>query len=376
MFIFAEKSFIMKSSPIIQTALVLIALLCGGKAFAQIQTFEWQDQQREYLVRTPAQSEGDIPVLYFLHGLGDNITRLDNEFHFQQISDQLGWAIVIPQALNEGYGTMWNAGLTASTTNDSGFLMALLDSLAEPCQINLDSVFFTGFSMGGFMTHRMAIEHGDRIAGCAPVSGLITSYMANHTAVAPVRMLHIHGTNDPVVGYDGGSQYFGYQLGLSVDNILNYWKNANGCTGEPTIDTLPDLHNDGLRFVRYTYNCGTDLQHLKVIGGNHTWYQGEEQYDVSYLTEIIRFFKGTNDTTDVDDGQGHHSLTAYPNPTSGMLNIEIGATTRVEVIDLQGRTVASWTLAPGLHPIDLSHLTRGVYFLKTGDGAKQKLLLL
>ena len=64
---------------------------------------------------------------------------------------------------------------------------------------------------GGFMSHRMAIEHGDRI-----------------NAAAPVRILDIHGTTDPVVGYDGGSDYFGYQLGLSVENILNYWINANG----------------------------------------------------------------------------------------------------------------------------------------------------
>ena len=132
--------------------LSLLLTMAGSNAFAQIQTFEWQDVQRQYLVRTPAEYDNTVPVLFFLHGLGDNITRLDNEFHFQQISEQLGWVIVVPQALNEGYGTMWNAGMTASTTNDSGFLMALLDSLAEPYRINLDSVFFTGFSMGGFMT--------------------------------------------------------------------------------------------------------------------------------------------------------------------------------------------------------------------------------
>lgn len=348
--------------------------LSGSKAFAQIQHFEWQNVQREYLVRTPAQQEGAIPVMYFLHGLGDNITRLDNEYHFQQIADELGWAIVVPQALNEGYGTMWNAGLTASTTNDSGFLMALLDALAEPCQINLDSVFFTGFSMGGFMTHRMAIEHGDRIAACAPVSGLITSYMANHTAVAPVRMLHIHGTADPVVGYDGGSQYFGYQLGLSVENILRYWKNANGCDGEPQVDTLPDLQNDGLRFVRYTYDCGTDLQHIKVIGGNHTWYDDENRYDIRYFTEIVKFFKGTGTTTQVADKPEYTSLRIYPNPISGPFVIETDEAVAAKVMDLQGRTVATISLSQGINSLDLGDLSDGVYFIKTEHGAVGKIL--
>lgn len=365
----------MNTSRFAKIVLLLVTLLFGSSGYAQIQTFEWQNVQRQYLVRTPAQYEGNIPVVYFLHGLGDNITRLDNEFHFQQIADQIGWAIVVPQALNEGYGTMWNAGLTASTTNDSGFLMALLDSLAEPYRFDLDSVFFTGFSMGGFMTHRMAIEHGDRIAACAPVSGLITTYMANHTAVAPVRMLHIHGTADPVVGYDGGSQYFGYQLGLSVENILNYWKDANGCTDEPTIDTLPDLHNDGLRFVRYTYDCGTDLQHIKVIGGDHSWYHNNSQYDISYFDEIIQFFKGNGTTTNVDDHQDIGSLKLYPNPTSGQCHIEVSESTSVEIIDLQGRIVAKQHLDQGSNLLDLSHLTPGMYLLKTENATKQKLLL-
>ena len=205
-----------------QMILLAMLLILTGTIHAQIQHFEWQNIQREYLVKIPIEHDETMPIMYFLHGLGDNITRLDNEFHFQQIADEFGWMMVVPQALNEGYGTMWNAYLTYSTTDDSGFLMALLDSLSVQYPVNQDSVFFTGFSMGGFMTHRMAIEHGDRITACAPVSGLITNPMSHFTAVAPVRMLHIHGTSDPVVGYDGNSEYFGYNLGLGVDEILDY----------------------------------------------------------------------------------------------------------------------------------------------------------
>lgn len=365
----------MNSALFRKTVFLLLLFFWGGRAFSQIQTFEWQNVQRHYLVRTPAQYEGNIPVLFFLHGLGNSITRVDNKFHFQQIADHIGWAIVVPQALNEGHGASWNAGLFGSTANDSDFLMALLDALAEPYRFNLDSVFFTGFSMGGFMTHRMAIEHGDRIAACAPVSGLISSSMADHTAVAPVRMLHIHGTADPKVGYDGGSEYYGYQLGLSVDNVLNYWKNANGCTGEPIIDTFPDRHNDGLRFVRYTYNSGTDLQHIKVIGGNHTWYKNANKFDISYFDEIIQFFKGKRTAINVDDHQDVGSLKVYPNPSEGQFHIEVSEPTMVEVIDLQGCVVAQQLMHEGSNLIDLSRLAPGLYLIKTGNGERQKVLL-
>ena len=290
----------MKIGNLLKITLLAIFFL-GGKGFAQIQNFEWQGVQREYLVKTPENTES-MPVMFFLHGLGDNITRLDNEFHFQQIADEFKWMVVVPQALNEGYGTMWNAGMSSSTTNDHGFLMALLDSLAVEYPVNHDSVFFTGFSMGGFMSHCMAIRHGDRINAAAPVSGLISSPYANMTPVAPVRMLHIHGTTDPVVGYDGGSQYFGYQLGLSVENILNYWKNANNCTGEPVIDSLPDTHNDGMRFVSYTWSGDKELRHLKVIGGNHDFFHNANQYDVDYIHYVHDFFTGKLDNPGGETG--------------------------------------------------------------------------
>ena len=73
-----------------------------GSLSAQIQHFTWQGVEREYLVRTPANHDGSLPVLFFLHGLGDNITSCDQEFHFGQIAEEFGWAIVIPQARNQG----------------------------------------------------------------------------------------------------------------------------------------------------------------------------------------------------------------------------------------------------------------------------------
>lgn len=352
--------------------ITFLTIFFSINCFAQIQNFEWQNVQREYLVRTPENYES-LPVMFYLHGLGDNITRLDNEFHFQQIADNYNWMIVIPQALNEGYGSMWNAGLTASTTNDSGFLMALLDSLAVQYPVNQDSIFFTGFSMGGFMSHRMAIEHGDRINAAAPVSGLITTYMANHTAVAPVRILDIHGTTDPVVGYDGGSEYFGYQLGLSVENILNYWINANSCTNEPVIDTLPDTQNDGLRFVEYVYPGTKELRHLKVIGGDHSWYRNANQHDIDYMEYIHDFFTGKLSYDKVDNPTTG-SLNVYPNPTSGQIKIELSSPTTIEVIDSQGRTVLQQQTDSCFVIIDMKGAQSGIYFVKA-NGVTEKIVI-
>lgn len=358
----------------ILTLSILLTTLCSFNLSAQIQHFTWQSRDREYIIRMPAEHEGSVPVMFFLHGLGDNITRCDQEFNFSQLANYYGWAIVTPQAINEGYGAMWNAALMSSNIDDSGFLMALLDSLIVQYQLDPDSVFFTGFSMGGFMTHRMAIEHGDRITACAPVSGLITNTMAAQTPVAPVRMLHIHGTSDNVVGYNGNSTTFSMALGLGVDDILLYWQNANNCGGEPLIDTLPDLKNDGLRFIHYTYNCDKDLQLLKVVGGTHSWYHSASQYDVGYKDVIYNFFKGNGIYTGFNNLE-MKQFRLWPNPTSGPVFIEADKYMTVTVIDAQGRVVAQHELQPGTSQLDLQHLPDGVYFVKEDNGAVTKVVV-
>ena len=362
---------------------VLLITILFGNLSAQIQHFTWQGLQRDYLVRTPANHDGTLPVLFFLHGLGDNITNCNQEFNFGQLAEEFGWAIVVPQARNLGMGNMWNVGMTNSDVDDAGFLMALLDSLTVQYQLDPDSVFFTGFSMGGFMTHRMAIEHGDRITACAPVSGLIYTAQASLTPVAPVRMLHIHGTNDNVVGYNGYSSAFGMNLGLGVDAILDYWQNANGCSGEPAIDTLPDLKNDGLRFIRYTYNCGTDLQFLKVVGGTHTWYDNINRYDVDYKDIIYEFFTGHNTPSSVlsrKTGQ----LQVWPNPTNGSLNILFtnhnSPVNEIKVYDVFGKLMNVVVETNNYSPlqtvqIDLSRYSDGVYFVQAGNGAVTKVVV-
>lgn len=282
---------------------LFLSVCFSTTAQAQVQTFSWEGRDREYIVHEPTTCANPTsrPVLFFLHGLGDNIQRLEREFDFAGIANNWGWVVVMPQATDPssifgfdvGIGNMWNADLLPIfRVDDAGFLMALLDHLTPTCHINPDSVFFTGFSMGGFMTHRMAIEHGDRITAAVPFSGLITTALADKEPVVPVRILIVHGTSDNVVCYDGSTKTFPLpQLGISVEEGIQYWCKANHCNPEPAYEELPDFQDDGLLFERYTYGGGeAEVQHLKVIGGTHTWYDDTNKYDLSYVDELHDFF--------------------------------------------------------------------------------------
>ena len=80
----------MKANNIFKISTLSFLMVLCLPLFSQIQTFEWQGVQRQYLVRSPQHTDkSTTPVLYFLDGWTDNITHVDNEFHFQQIAE---WA--------------------------------------------------------------------------------------------------------------------------------------------------------------------------------------------------------------------------------------------------------------------------------------------
>lgn len=340
---------------------------------AQTRTFLWQNSQRQYLLFEPSGYTGARPVMYFLHGLGDNITRCNNEMHFANLAERFGWVIVVPQAPSVSGITMWNAGL-GGTADDAGFLLALLDTLAANGLANPDSVFFTGFSMGGFMTHRMAIEHGDRITACAPVSGLISHAFANHVPTGPVRMMHIHGTTDDVVGWNGGSSYFG-NIGISVDSLVRFWTGWNNCGTDPTVDTLPDRINDGLRFVRHTYSGEAEFQLLKVIGGTHTWYLDTSRHDIDYFEEIHKFFLGGRAPLACSEpAEARRRLEVWPNPAAGFVTVSTPESTTLTLYDSNGRTVMRKRATPVTTRIDLKDKHKGLYILVNDTGEACKIM--
>ena len=354
--------------------LLAVAVLSVMPSNAQIRTFTWQNTQRQYMLFEPSDRDGALPVMYFLHGLGDNITRCNQEMHFGNLAERYGWVIVVPQATSVSGYTMWNAGLGGSA-DDAGFLMALLDTLIADGKVNADSVFFTGFSMGGFMTHRMAIEHGDRITACAPVSGLIAFAFADDVPVAPVRMMHIHGTSDDVVGWNGGSSYFG-TIGISVDSIVSFWTDWNVCDDTPSIDTLPDRVNDGLRFIRYTYSGGdAEFRLLKVVGGSHNWYLDTTAHDIDYFDEIYKFFTGGGSSLGfIDHEEDSPCFDVWPNPAAGYFYVQSSEPVSLTMYDSMGRSVMRSDLGTGINRIDLHEMSNGLFFLMDNNGATRKIL--
>lgn len=71
----------------------------------------------------------------------------------------------------------------------------------------------------------------------------------------------------------------------------------------------------------------------------------------------------------------HESYTLSPNPTSGQLYIKgLKASVEVFILSLQGAEVLRATAYPE-QPLSLGHLPKGIYLLRTADGATLRLML-
>ena len=369
------------------------------------QTFQWQGEDREYYIYVPESYDGDndqLPVLVFLHGFDGGIDSYNSSINFQQAADQFHWMIVLPQAMTAHYdiggfismpiGSTWNSGIEMtimgnpfvpnSDVDDAGFLLALVDELGTSYTLDSDSLFFTGFSMGAFMTHRMAIEHPDRINAVAAASGLIPLCYAESTPSEHISVLHIHGTNDNTINPDGTASPIPgmgqMTLGLSVDATIDFWRTANQCDMDVVTNTYADTENDGMSFSISTYKNSTDntrVALLTVDGGEHKWY--EEGHDVQYLNVIHDFFTNHNSYifTGIDESSSSPELSIYPNPAYNTITVESPSNTQLFIHSADGRVIATKPLSGGNNLIDISSYSAGLYLFRTIDGQSSSLII-
>ena len=380
--------------------LFFLAIMAFALNAQTTKTITWDGQERQYLEYVPTSySEAEAaPVLFMLHGMGDDINNFFQATQIRNVAEEQGWIIICPQALDftyaipglgsQDFGTCWNVGSTVSVSfemygfplnfdvtvnenvDDEGFLMAALEATKAEYNIDQDKVFFAGFSLGGFMSHRMAIQHGDIINSIAAVSGVIGNDLTTLTPVDNVNVLQFFGTNDEMITYDDAMislQTLGYyNLGMPVEETVEYWRAFNQCDEAPIVEQYPDTHNDGLTFEMYRYLNGNNdsrVAFIKVYNGIHTWYSGYN-HDIDYNTEIVNFFNNTTDVNSVEEATSN-TLTVYPNPANDFINVD----KTVKIYDLCGKLVMK-----GSGKIDVSTVSEGMYFVKSENDCSKLII--
>lgn len=172
---------------------------------------------RRWLLRRPSTPPpGPRPLVLMFHGAGATADIASRQSGWDAVADREGFWVAYPegtardpaappafrlnpQAWNDGSGR----GHTARrNTDDLGFVVALLDRLAEELPVDAARVYATGFSNGASFAFRLGAEHPARIAAVAAVAG--HCWVAPGRLDPPVSLLYLVGDADPLNPLEGG----------------------------------------------------------------------------------------------------------------------------------------------------------------------------
>lgn len=266
--------------------LFLLLLLLPGLGLAQDNrlktlTFEHDGLERRYLAYVPrdvALLPGPRPLVMVLHGGGGTARQIarGTRNRFEQLADIHGFYVVYPDAIDKSWDT--GGGVVSEAMeqrrDDLGFLEAVIERMAAAHPIDRSRVFATGISRGGQASFLLACR-SEKVRAIAPVAMVLPSHLAQRChAGAPVGMMLIMGTEDPLVPIDGGRIRIFRQIRDQVDSdwrTLATFLRRNGCSGPPDMAVI-DRVEDGTSIERSIWPCQrAPVAYYKIIGGGHTW---------------------------------------------------------------------------------------------------------
>ena len=354
--------------------LLLFATVSFTFAQAQsntVETIQHGGMTREYRLYVPAMYDGTeaVPLVFNLHGYTSNAQQQELYGNFTAIADTANFIIVHPEGTVDGSGQQWWNAFDAFTPDDVGFVSAMIDELDQNYNIDLNCVYSTGMSNGGFMSFELACSLGNRIAAVASVTGAMPVGKFNScNAPKPTPIMQIHGTNDATVPYAGNTTM------EPIEDIVDFWVAQTNCDPTPVVTNMPDIDmSDGSTAEHYLYTGGdqnTTVEHYKIINGEHTWPGapidiGVTNHDIDASVEIWRFFRQykLDNLASVEEEDSKDVFKLYPNPSEGTVHMEFGESVNsFVVVDALGREVLKKQDIQPKETIEISQ--KGVYFIQ------------
>jgi len=250
------------------------ALLDGERAYAVYLPPDYESSSRSY------------PVLYLLHGSGDDQTgwvQFGEVLHIADRAIEDGSAtpmvIVMPDANTGRRG--YSNNIKGTWLYEDFFFKELVPHVEKTFRIKSEKQYraIAGLSMGGGGTFRYALHHPEMFSSACPLS-------------ASIRPLKLEDTRGSLTGFGAADT-----AGISDAQVEAYYKRQSVLY---MVDTMPDTLRNA---VRWYIDCGDKdglsegnclvhiaMQHrgipheFRIREGAHTW-----TYWRASLPEVLRF---------------------------------------------------------------------------------------
>jgi polyhydroxybutyrate depolymerase len=254
--------------------LVLVVAGCTGRdGSLPVGRSHHELSGRTYGVYRPASlPSGPAPLVIVLHGAVGTGAQAEQSYGWDAEADRGGFVAAFP----DGVGRTWDASpdccgkAAADHVDDVGFLTRLVTAVSALVPVDPRRVFLTGISNGALMAYRVACST-QVFAAIAPVSGtMINACPSPH----PISILHIHGTADRTIPYDGGpgrrdnggTGRLPVKIdGPAVPDLIARWRTVDGCPA-PVVSKAGPVTTS-------VAHCpsGRVVELITIAGAGHQW---------------------------------------------------------------------------------------------------------
>ncbi|SEP99564.1 polyhydroxybutyrate depolymerase [Thalassovita taeanensis] len=284
----------------------VLALLLPVQASAELQQHRIMVDglARHFLLYTPktAPVSHTMPLVVVLHGAGGTGQQImkNTRGRFNDLAERHGFLVAYPDATNK----VWDIGegsVTARTRtqqDDLAFFAHMVAGIAAAHPVDLRRVYATGMSRGGQMSYFLGCSRPRLFRAVAAVAMPLPDFLEGTCrGGAPLPVLVMNGTADPIVPYEGGPLTLGRKdrgQVFSTDATMQMFRTRNRCANKVTARRIGQVQ-------RYDWQgCAAPTVLYRVNGGGHTWPSGRSgvaprmvgrtNVDINAADEIWEFF--------------------------------------------------------------------------------------
>lgn len=229
------------------------------------------DRPASLFLPTDYSKEIAVPLLINLHGYSGESARHSSYTFLQAMAKERGVAYIAPDGTVDSLrNQFWNASTACCNFNDVAvddvaYIKSLIDEASQKVSIDSKRIYLVGHSNGHFMSYQFACSTDGIVAAIAGLAGATNQSCDGK----PTNVLHIHGTADQTILYDGGELFSNRYP--SVDETLKQWADINSCSDSSEVDFDLMQSMVGNETTNRIYTCSkADLELWRINDGVHT----------------------------------------------------------------------------------------------------------
>ena len=226
----------------------------------------------EFIIELP-QTVENAPLVILLPGYGNTAESMRQEIAFEKQACPKGYSVVYVngsvQKGDAGMGLAWNSGIFENGNDDVTFLVLLAQYLQKEYKLNKDLVFAAGFSNGGFMMHRLAMQGQGTFKACVSVAGKMPRVIWDaRNKKNKVGFFQITGLEDDVVpkNSNGSARH---ARDPAIEDVMEYWAASNKLAAVSKEEV-----GEGSELTKWSSSAKSkkgQVWHLCVKEGHHSW---------------------------------------------------------------------------------------------------------